>query len=98
MDQSGIEIASRPVAIKLTYALQNTPKALSVSSFEAPEVIPTNRARRARSNDVITWQLRANYALITRRLTNQTSLKALYNKIYIYFITYLRGFRGYTPL
>ena len=36
--------------------------ALSISSFEAPEVIPTNTARRARSNDVITWQLRANYA------------------------------------
>ena len=52
--------------LKLTYALQNTSKALSVSSFEAPEVIPTNTARRARSNDVITWQLRANYAPINK--------------------------------
>jgi hypothetical protein len=46
VNQRGIEIVLRPVAIKLTYALQNTPKALSVSSFEAPEVIPTNTAKR----------------------------------------------------
>ena len=32
--------------LKLTYALQNTPKALSVSSFEAPEVIPTQHSQK----------------------------------------------------
>ena len=35
--------------LKLTYALQNSPKDLSVSSFEAPEVIPHNTARRTRT-------------------------------------------------